>query len=70
MPDRIRAAVAIQRPIVSGVDLQDDVHDAIARFANAQLYKDPKRIEDMRREVVRLMIGDELFKEVCRKMDV
>jgi len=54
MPDQIRAAVAITRPVVEGVEVQNDLHDLIAKFARAALYTSTaKTVDRLRREILR-----------------
>lgn len=54
MPDKILEAVAIRRPLITGVAIRDDIDKAIAKFANAQLYRNPQRAERMGQEIIRL----------------
>lgn len=54
MPDQIRAAVAIQRPLIEGVGPQGALHKLIARYASSALYRRPgPTIDRLRREILR-----------------
>ena len=53
MADQIRAAVAVARPTIEGHETASSLHKLIARFAQAQLYRQaPRIIERLRRELV------------------
>ena len=54
MPSRILETVAIRRPLISGVKVRDEIDSTIAKFANAQLYKNPQRAAKLGKELVKL----------------
>ena len=54
MADRILTAVAIQRDIVSGAEVQTDLHDLIASYARLSLYRRPgPTVERLRKKILR-----------------
>jgi len=61
MADRILAAAAIQRDLISGTGAQGDLNSLINRFAGASLYhRTPEVIGKLRRQIFRLLAKEYL----------
>ena len=59
MADTIRAAVAVQRELIEGVEVRDRLGDLIARFATANLYRRADVVIDrLRTDVLRVVAKD------------
>ena len=56
MPDQIRVAVAITRPVVDGVEIQSHLQAMIAKYARAALYTHTAaQVEALRKQIVQAM---------------
>ena len=55
MADRIMASIASVRPVISGVQVQDDLHSLVSRFVGASLYKSDRTVGRIRKDIVHLM---------------
>jgi hypothetical protein len=56
MADQIRAAVAIERDLIEGAGVRDELHDAIAKYARANLYRrTTDDIVGLERDMLRLV---------------
>lgn len=56
MADRILQAVAIQRELMGGGVAEPRIHDLIAKYARASLYRHPREVtERLRKQILKLM---------------